>query len=109
MRVLAQLHKTWRLSQFQHPDTRHLNDAALRLIFRESLRDTYCEENLLFYLDVGKFLTSCEIAIKASSPAGDGGESSGQSLDSVKKTMSLAYGIHNAFLAPGSPCELNTA
>jgi hypothetical protein len=84
-----------------------LNDAALRLLFRENLRDTHCEENLSFYLDVDEFLKSCKIALKANSPSRNGGKSSSQSLDSVKETMASAYGIYNAFLAPGSPCELN--
>ncbi|KAH9207947.1 hypothetical protein DL95DRAFT_468211 [Leptodontidium sp. 2 PMI_412] len=35
-----------------------LNDASLRLLFRENLRDTHCEENLSFYLDVDEFLKS---------------------------------------------------
>jgi hypothetical protein len=83
-----------------------LNDAALRLLFRENLRDTHCEENLSFYLDVDEFLKSCKVAIKANS-ALRGGKSSSGNLDSVKETMASAYGIYNAFLAPGSPCELN--
>jgi hypothetical protein len=84
-----------------------LNDAALRLLFRENLRDTHCEENLSFYLDVEEFLKSCRQAIKANSPSRSGKSTSGQNLDSVKETMASAYGIYNAFLAPGSPCELN--
>jgi GTPase-activating protein SST2 len=84
-----------------------LNDAALRLLFRENLRDTHCEENLSFYLDVDEFLQSCKVAIKNNSPSRSGKGSSGQTLDSVKETMASAYGIYNAFLAPGSPCELN--
>lgn len=84
-----------------------LNDAALRLLFRENLRDTHCEENLSFYLDVDEFLKSCKAAIKANTPP-RGGKSAGvQNLDAVKETMASAYGIYNAFLAPGSPCELN--
>jgi len=88
-----------------------LNDAALRLLFRENLRDTHCEENLSFYLDVDEFLKACKTAIKTHSPSRSGKTStpgpSGQNLDSVKETMASAYGIYNAFLAPGSPCELN--
>ncbi|KAH6667261.1 regulator of G protein signaling domain-containing protein [Halenospora varia] len=83
-----------------------LNDAALRLLFREILRDTHCEENLSFYLDVDEFLKSCELAIKANSPS-SGQSSSEANLDTVKETMASAYGIYNVFLAPGSPCELN--
>jgi hypothetical protein len=77
------------------------------LLFRENLRDTHCEENLSFYLDVDEFLKSCKIAIKANSPSRSGKSSSSGNLDSVKETMASAYGIYNAFLAPGSPCELN--
>jgi len=84
-----------------------LQDAALRLLFRENLRDTHCEENLSFYLDVDEFLKSCKSAIKANSPARSGKNASGPNLDAVKETMASAYGIYNAFLAPGSPCELN--
>ncbi|RFU28280.1 hypothetical protein B7463_g8048, partial [Scytalidium lignicola] len=87
-----------------------LNDAALRLLFRENLRDTHCEENLSFYLDVDEFLKSCKAAIKsatASAKNGNGNGKSSPSLDLVKETMASAYGIYNAFLAPGSPCELN--
>ena len=84
-----------------------LNDAALRLLFRENLRDTHCEENLSFYLDVDEFLQSCKHAIKANSPSRSGKGTAAQNLDAVKETMASAYGIYNAFLAPGSPCELN--
>ncbi|KAG9248466.1 regulator of G protein signaling domain-containing protein, partial [Calycina marina] len=83
-----------------------LNDAALRLLFRENLRDTHCEENLSFYLDVDEFLASCRVAIKNSSPSRQQ-KQNGNTLDTVKETMASAYGIYNAFLAPGSPCELN--
>lgn len=84
-----------------------LNDPALRLLFRENLRDTHCEENLSFYLDVDEFLKSCKAAIKANSPSRSGKGSPAGNLDAVKETMASAYGIYNAFLAPGSPCELN--
>ncbi|PBP26036.1 RGS-domain-containing protein, partial [Diplocarpon rosae] len=96
-----------------------LNDASLRLLFRENLRDTHCEENLSFYLDVDEFLKSCKLALQATAaPRANHGSSSkaaaapppplsASTLDSVKETMASAYGIYNAFLAPGSPCELN--
>ena len=83
-----------------------LNDAALRLLFRENLRDTHCEENLSFYLDVDEFLKASKSAVKGASPSRSGKNPS-QGLDAVKETMASAYGIYNAFLAPGSPCELN--
>ncbi|KFY60058.1 hypothetical protein V496_05449, partial [Pseudogymnoascus sp. VKM F-4515 (FW-2607)] len=83
-----------------------LTDAALRLLFREQLRDTHCEENLSFYLDVDEFLKSCADALQGTSPAARS-KNPDRSLDAIKETMASAYGIYNAFLAPGSPCELN--
>lgn len=80
-----------------------LNDPALRLLFRENLRETHCEENLSFYIDVDEFVRSCRQAIRSvqKTPA------NASSLDGIKEIMAQAYGIYNAFLAPGSPCELN--
>ncbi|KFY73570.1 hypothetical protein V499_06330 [Pseudogymnoascus sp. VKM F-103] len=83
-----------------------LTDAALRLLFREQLRDTHCEENLSFYLDVDEFLKSCTDALQGMSPSSRA-KNPDKSLDAIKETMASAYGIYNAFLAPGSPCELN--
>ncbi|KAI2472962.1 RGS-domain-containing protein [Annulohypoxylon bovei var. microspora] len=79
-----------------------LNDAALRLLFRENLRETHCEENLSFYLDVDDFVTGCRQAIKQAQK-----NPGATSMDGIKEIMAQAYGIYNAFLAPGSPCELN--
>jgi GTPase-activating protein SST2 len=79
-----------------------LNDAALRLLFRENLRETHCEENLSFYLDVDEFVRSCRGAIKSAQK-----NPNSTSMDGIREIMAQAYGIYNAFLAPGSPCELN--
>ncbi|KAH7031260.1 regulator of G protein signaling domain-containing protein [Microdochium trichocladiopsis] len=79
-----------------------LNDAALRLLFRENLRETHCEENLSFYLDVDEFVRSCKAAIRVAQK-----NPNATSMDGIKEIMAQAYGIYNAFLAPGSPCELN--
>jgi hypothetical protein len=79
-----------------------LNDAALRLLFRENLRDTHCEENLSFYQDVDEFVRSCKAAIRIAQK-----NPSATSMDGIKEIMAQAYSIYNAFLAPGSPCELN--
>jgi hypothetical protein len=35
-----------------------IQDAALRLLFREFLRQSLCEENLQFYIDVTDFITA---------------------------------------------------
>ncbi|KAH8681183.1 regulator of G protein signaling domain-containing protein [Xylariales sp. PMI_506] len=79
-----------------------LNDAALRLLFRENLRETHCEENLSFYLDVDEFVRGCRLAIRSAQK-----NPNATSMDGIKEIMAQAYGIYNAFLAPGSPCELN--
>lgn len=75
-----------------------IKDPALRLLFREFLRDTHCEENLSFYLDVKEFLNTYTIAKKSQSPP---------RLEVIRETLAAAYSLYNAFLAPGSPCELN--
>ncbi|KAI4274841.1 MAG: hypothetical protein L6R38_006019 [Xanthoria sp. 2 TBL-2021] len=75
-----------------------VTDAALRLLFREFLRDTHCEENLSFYLEVRDFTKSYDTAERAglfNRP------------DAIRENLAAAYGLYNAFLAPGSPCELN--
>jgi hypothetical protein len=85
-----------------------LNDAALRLLFRENLRDTHCEENLSFYLDVDEFVRQCRAAIRSAQQNQAAQRSlSSSSMDTIKEIMAQAYGIYNGFLAPGSPCELN--
>ncbi|KAB5572097.1 regulator of G protein signaling domain-containing protein [Coniochaeta sp. 2T2.1] len=80
-----------------------LNDAALRLLFRENLRETHCEENLSFYIDVDEFVRQCRAAIRVAQKS----PGNAASMDGIKEIMAQAYGIYNAFLAPGSPCELN--
>ncbi|TQW00768.1 developmental regulator flbA [Cordyceps javanica] len=79
-----------------------LNDPALRLLFRENLSDTHCEENLSFYKDVDEFVHVCKAGIRAAKKSPNA-----TSMDGIKEIMAQAYGIYNAFLAPGSPCELN--
>ncbi|PFH60983.1 hypothetical protein XA68_18456 [Ophiocordyceps unilateralis] len=79
-----------------------LTDPALRLLFRENLRETHCEENLSFHQDVTEFVRGCKVAIRQAQKS-----PTVTSMDSIKEIMAQAYGIYNAFLAPGSPCELN--
>ncbi|CAG8938792.1 unnamed protein product [Penicillium salamii] len=78
--------------------THILQDPALRLLFREFLRYSLCEENLSFYLDVSEFTANYHKAEKMGTF---------NKVDSVRETLAAAYGLYNAFLAPGSPCELN--
>ncbi|KKZ65961.1 hypothetical protein EMCG_08286 [[Emmonsia] crescens] len=75
-----------------------LQDAALRLLFREFLRYSLCEENLSFYIDVSDFTVNYHRQEKVGAFA---------KMDAVRETLASAYGLYNAFLAPGSPCELN--
>lgn len=78
--------------------TQIITDPALRLQFKEFLRDIHCEENLLFFLDVKEFTDE----FKGMTAAGKVPR-----VDVVRETLAQAYGLYNAFLAPGSPCELN--
>jgi hypothetical protein len=75
-----------------------VRDPALRLLFREYLSETHCEENLAFYVEVKAFLSEYERAKRNGSPP---------KLDLIRETLASAYSLYNAFLAPGSPCELN--
>jgi GTPase-activating protein SST2 len=59
-----------------------IRDPALRLLFREFLRDTHCEENLAFYLDVKDFLTNYHNAKRASTNL---------RLDTIRETLAAAY------------------
>lgn len=65
-----------------------VNDPALRLLFREFLRDTHCEENLAFYLEVREFTRSFDNAERAKAFT---------KLDAIRETLAAAYGhfAHN--------------
>ncbi|OCK77816.1 RGS-domain-containing protein [Lepidopterella palustris CBS 459.81] len=71
---------------------------AARLLFREFLKDSHCEENLSFYLEVKEFSQSYRAA-KKSQPT--------PKVEVIRETLAGAYSLYNAFLAPGSPNELN--
>ncbi|EED24604.1 developmental regulator flbA, putative [Talaromyces stipitatus ATCC 10500] len=75
-----------------------LNDPSLRLLFREFLAASFCEENLAFYLDVTEYLDNYKQS-----------KTSGELKDyhKVQDYIAGAFGLYNSFLAPGSPCELN--
>lgn len=66
---------TTRMSQIIH-------DPAQRLVFREFLQETHCEENLTFYLEVRSFLLDYNSA-KRSVPA--------PRLDLIRETLASAY------------------
>lgn len=60
-----------------------VNDAALRLLFREFLRDTHCEENLSFYIEVREFTRSYDNAERAKAFT---------RLDAIRENLAAAYG-----------------
>ena len=60
-----------------------VNDAALRLLFREYLRDTHCEENLSFYLEVREFTKNYDNAER---------DHAFQKLDAIRENLAAAYG-----------------
>ena len=65
-----------------------VNDAALRLLFREYLRDTHCEENLAFYLEVREFTKSYDSAERAKAFT---------RLDAIREQLAAAYGKRNIY------------
>jgi hypothetical protein len=75
-----------------------IRNPSWRLLYREFLKETMCEENLSFYLEVKEFDRQYRYAI---SEKGDG------KVETIRETLAAAYGLYNAFLAPGSPNELN--
>ncbi|KAF1358750.1 RGS-domain-containing protein [Lizonia empirigonia] len=74
-----------------------IRNPSWRLLYREFLKETMCEENLSFYLEVQEFNRQYRAAI------GDKGDK----VETIRETLAAAYGLYNAFLAPGSPNELN--
>lgn len=75
-----------------------IRNPSWRLLYREFLKETMCEENLSFYLEVKEFDRQYKAAI---------GEKGEGKVETIRETLAAAYGLYNAFLAPGSPNELN--
>ncbi|KAF2197713.1 RGS-domain-containing protein [Delitschia confertaspora ATCC 74209] len=75
-----------------------IRNPSWRLLYREFLKETMCEENLSFYLEVKDFNNQYANAIKSSDD---------HKVETIRETLAAAYGLYNAFLAPGSPNELN--
>lgn len=75
-----------------------LQDAALRLLFKEFLRTSLCEENLHFYLEADEIITSYRQL-----------EKNGRldRADAVRELLAASYGLYNSCLASGAPSELN--
>lgn len=66
-----------------------LVDPALRLLFREFLRQSLCEENLTFYQDVREFTTGYRQLESAGSL---------DKADAVQETLAAAYGMYGAWI-----------
>ena len=64
-----------------------IHDPALRLLFREFLRDTHCEENLSFHLEVNDFLRQNEAAQASVAAASQGNTK----LEIIRETLASAY------------------
>ncbi|OAL48763.1 RGS-domain-containing protein [Pyrenochaeta sp. DS3sAY3a] len=75
-----------------------IRNPSWRLLYREFLKETMCEENLSFYLEVQEFNSQYRAAINVKSE---------NKVEIIRETLAAAYGLYNAFLAPGSPNELN--
>lgn len=66
-----------------------LHDPALRLLFREFLRYSLCEENLAFYVDVSEFTSNYHKAEK---------QGAFSKIDAVRETLAAAYGQFQSFV-----------
>ena len=60
-----------------------VNDAALRLLFREYLRETHCEENLAFFTEVREFTKHYDISERANMFT---------RMDAIRESLAAAYG-----------------
>lgn len=65
-----------------------IRDPALRLLFREYLRETHCEENLAFYIDVREFLSGYNAAKRTTA---------GSKFEAIRETLAAAYSNYPPF------------
>lgn len=65
---------------------------SLRLLFREYLKETHCEENLIFYLEVKDFLGRWTATLRRQKASMDS-----PPLDTVRETLAAAYGKYTRF------------
>ncbi|KAK5075499.1 hypothetical protein LTS08_001434 [Lithohypha guttulata] len=75
-----------------------VHDPALRMLFREHLKMSLCEENLNFWMDVQGLLKVYHNGRK---------ENGVVKPEYVKDCLATAYNLYNSFLATGAPSELN--
>jgi hypothetical protein len=93
-----------------------IDQPQLRQLFRDFLRDNFCEENLSFWVEVEDFKRKFNITSSASSslqtppPRPTGGKSTPGQLAMEQHHEALiqqAFEIYQTYLAPSSSCELN--
>lgn len=104
-----------------------LEDAAMSWLFSQYLEDNLCQENLLFYKDLSKFLVEFEKLSLLQYKATKAGANAAAAEDlAVQRQHAAAqqryntqiqlyaracknsiYVMYNQFLAPSAPCELN--
>ncbi|KAF4983952.1 hypothetical protein FZEAL_744 [Fusarium zealandicum] len=85
----------------RHKLDKILAEPTLRLLFRENLKETFCEESLAFYEQASEFITDSKATLE-SVERGDKG-----SADSANELLSQSHIVFNTFLAPGSSREVN--
>ena len=92
-----------------------IEEPQLRSLFREFLRQNFCEENLSFYLDVLDFKRKFNITSSAAAATppvprpGTRGTTPGQvAMERHHEALiQKAFEIYNTYLAPSSQSELN--
>ena len=96
-----------------------IDNLTLCNLFRDHLRDNFCEENLAFWLEVQDFKRKFNITSTASSaafqrppperlPGGKGNTPGQQAMEQHHESLiQQAYSIYTTYLAPSSHSELN--
>jgi GTPase-activating protein SST2 len=93
-----------------------IEQPELRHLFRDFLRDNFCEENLSFWLEVEDFKRKFNITSSASSalqpppqrPANSKSTPGQLAMEQHHGALiQQAFEIYQTYLAPSSPCELN--
>lgn len=91
-----------------------IEEPSLRTLFRDFLRQNFCEENLSFYLDVQDFkrkfniTSSAAAAVPALTRPGRGTTPGQVAMERHHEALiQKAFEIYNTYLAPSSQSELN--
>lgn len=93
-----------------------IDQPQLRQLFRDFLRDNFCEENLSFWVEVEDFKRKFNITSSASSalqpppvrPAGAKSTPGQVAMEQHHEALiQQAFEIYRTYLAPSSPSELN--